>query len=78
MNTAAIDSAAARAQAFEHMPVTEVPLAFLRDRQRQAEKAAQLAQAELDIIRALVRLREIDEIDRTREIIAKFYPQAIP
>jgi hypothetical protein len=74
MNTAAIDSAAARAQAFEDMPVTEVPIAFLLDRKREAEKAVAYAQAELDIISAIVRIRSLEGIDRTREIIAKFYP----
>lgn len=74
MNTAAIDSAAARAQAFEHMPVTEVPINYLIERKRQAEQAVALAQAELEIITAIVRIRSLDGIDRTRELIAKFYP----
>jgi hypothetical protein len=74
MNTAEIDSAAARAQAFQDMPVTEVPIVYLRDMLRDAQTAVDVAIAQRDILAAIVRIRELEGIDRTREIIAKFYP----
>jgi hypothetical protein len=74
MNTAAIDSAAARAQAFQDMPVTEVPIVYLRDMLRDAQTAVDVAIAQRDILAAIVRIRELEGIDRTRQIIAKFYP----
>jgi hypothetical protein len=74
MNTAEIDSAAARAQAFQDMPVTEVPIVYLRDMLREAQTAVDVAIAQRDILAAIVRIRELEGIDRTRALIAKFYP----
>jgi hypothetical protein len=69
-----IDIAAARAQAFEHMPVTEVPMSVVREQLRQAEIDVGEILIRRDTLRTILKLREIDELNRTRAIIAKFYP----
>jgi hypothetical protein len=69
-----IDSAAARAQAFEHMPVTEVPMSVIREQLRQAEIDVGESQIRRDTLRTILKLREQDELNRTRAIIAKIYP----
>jgi hypothetical protein len=68
-----IDSAAARAQAFEHVPVTVVPLDIIREQIRSAELDIAEATFKRDSLRLILDLREKQELDRTRSIIAKFY-----
>jgi hypothetical protein len=68
-----IDSAAARAQAFEHVPVTQVPLDVIREQIRQAEIDIAESTMRRDALRLILELRERDELNRTRAIIAKFY-----
>jgi hypothetical protein len=68
-----IDSAAARAQAFEHVPVTLVPLDIIREQIRGAELDIAEATFKRDSLRLILDLREQDELNRTRAIIAKFY-----
>jgi hypothetical protein len=68
-----IDSAAARAQAFEHVPVTQVPLDVIREQIRQAEIDIAESTMRRDALRLILDLRERDELNRTRAIIAKFY-----
>jgi hypothetical protein len=68
-----IDSAAARAQAFEHVPVTLVPLDIIREQIRSAELDIAEATMRRDSLRLIRDLREKQELDRTRSIIAKFY-----
>lgn len=69
-----IDSAAARAQAFEHMPATEVPMSVIREQLRQAEIDVGESTMRRDTLRTILKLREQDELNRTRAIIAKIYP----
>lgn len=64
-----IDSAAARAQAFEHMPVTQVPLDVIREKVRQAEIDIAEATMRRDTLRLVLDLREHDELERTRKIL---------
>jgi hypothetical protein len=68
-----IDSAAARAQAFEHVPVTQVPLDVIREQIRRAEIDIAESTMRRDALRLILDLRERDELNRTRAIIAKFY-----
>jgi hypothetical protein len=68
-----IGSAAARAQAFEHVPVTQVPLDVIREQIRQAEIDIAESTMRRDALRLILDLRERDELNRTRAIIAKFY-----
>ena len=68
-----IDSAAARAQAFEHVPVTLVPLDIIREQIRQAEIDIAESTMRRDALRLILDLRERDELNRARAIIAKFY-----
>jgi hypothetical protein len=68
-----IDSAATRAQAFEHVPVTQVPLDVIREQIRQAEIDIAESTMRRDALRLILDLRERDELNRTRAIIAKFY-----
>jgi hypothetical protein len=68
-----IDSAAARAQAFEHVPVTQVPLDVIREQIRQAEIDIAESTMRRDALRLILDLRERDELNRARAIIAKFY-----
>jgi hypothetical protein len=70
---AEIDSAAARAQAFEHMPVTVVPLDIVREQIRQAEIDIAESTMRRDALRLILDLREQEELNRTRKIIAKIY-----
>lgn len=64
-----IDSAAARAQAFEHMPVTVVPLDVIREKIRQAEIDIAESTMRRDTLRLVLDLRERDELERTRKIL---------
>jgi hypothetical protein len=68
-----IDSAAARAQAFEHVPVTQVPLDVIREQIRQAEIDIAESTMRRDALRLILDLRERDELNRTRAIIKKCY-----
>ena len=68
-----IDSAAARAQAFEHVPVTLVPLDIIREQIRSAELDIAEATMRRDSLRLILDLREKQELDRTRAIIEKIY-----
>jgi hypothetical protein len=68
-----IDSAAARAQAFEHVPVTQVPLDIIREQIRGAELDIAEATFKRDSLRLILDLREKQELDRTRAIIEKIY-----
>jgi hypothetical protein len=68
-----IDSAAARAQAFEHVPVTQVPLDVIREQIRSAEYDIAEATMRRDSLRLILDLREKQELDRTRAIIEKIY-----
>jgi hypothetical protein len=70
---AEIDSAAARAQAFEHVPVTQVPLDIIREQIRQAEIDIAESTMRRDALRLILDLREQEELNRTRKIIAKIY-----
>jgi hypothetical protein len=72
-----IDSAAARAQAFAHMPVMQVPLEQIREQLRTAELDVLEATMRRDGLRFIVDLREQQELNRTREVIAKIYTQQI-
>jgi hypothetical protein len=64
-----IDSAAARAQAFEHVPVTQVPLDVIREQIRQAEIDIAESTMRRDALRLILDLRERDELERTRKIL---------
>jgi hypothetical protein len=64
-----IDSAAARAQAFEHVPVTQVPLDIIREQIRQAEIDIAESTMRRDALRLILDLRERDELERTRKIL---------
>jgi hypothetical protein len=65
-----IDSAAARAQAFEHVPVTQVPLDIIREQLRSAELDIAEATMRRDTLRLVLDLREQDELQRTRKILS--------
>lgn len=65
-----IDSAAARAQAFEHVPVTVVPLDIIREQIRSAEYDIAEATMKRDMLRLVLDLREQDELQRTRKILS--------
>jgi hypothetical protein len=73
-----IDSAAARAQAFEHVPVTLVPLDIIREQIRTAEIDIAEATFKRDSLRLILDLREHDELQRTRSVMAKIYSIPIP
>lgn len=73
-----IDSAAARAQAFEHVPVTIAPIDIIREQIRQAEIDIAEATFKRDSLRLILDLREKQELDRTREVMAKIYSLPIP
>jgi hypothetical protein len=64
-----IDSAAARAQAFEHVPVTQVPLDIIREQIRQAEIDIAESTMRRDALRLILDLRERDELERARKIL---------
>jgi hypothetical protein len=64
-----IDSAAARAQAFEHVPVTQVPLDVIREQIRQAEIDIAESTMRRDALRLILDLRERDELERARKIL---------
>jgi hypothetical protein len=71
-----IDSAAARAQAFEHVPVTLVPLDIIREQIRTAEIDIAEATMRRDSLGLILHLREMQELARTRAIIEKCFPTA--
>jgi hypothetical protein len=73
-----IDSAAARAQAFEHVPVIQVPLGIIREQIRSAEIDIAEATFKRDSLRLILDLREHDELRRTRSVMAKIYSNTIP
>lgn len=73
-----IDSAAARAQAFENVPVTVVPLDVIREQIRTAEIDIAEATMRRDTLRLVLDLREHDEMRRTRAIIEKISSLPIP
>jgi hypothetical protein len=73
-----IDSAAARAQAFEHVPATIVPLDVIREQIRTAEIDIAEATMRRDALRLILDLREHDELRRTRSVMAKIYSNTIP
>lgn len=55
-------------------PVTVVPLTHIREQIRQAEIDIGEATMRRDALRLILDLREIQELNRTRAIIEKFYP----
>jgi hypothetical protein len=73
-----IDSAAARAQAFEHVPVTLVPLDIIREQIRTAEIDIAEATMRRDSLGLILHLREMQELARTRSVMAKIYSNPIP
>lgn len=73
-----IDSAAARAQAFEHVPVTLVPLDIIREQIKSAEIDIAEATMRRDTLRLVLDLREHDELRKTRDVMAKIYSNPIP
>jgi hypothetical protein len=55
------------------LPVTIVPLSHIREQIRQAEIDIAESTFRRDSLRLILDLREKQELDRTRLIIAKFY-----
>lgn len=58
------------------LPVTIVPLAHIREQLRNAEIDIAESTMRRDALRLILDLREQHERNRTREIIAKIYPEA--
>ena len=55
------------------LPVTVVPIAEIRKQLRIAEIDIAEAQIRRNALRVILDIREKQELDRTRQIIAKFY-----
>jgi hypothetical protein len=58
------------------LPVTIVPLSHIREQLRNAEIDIAESTMRRNALRLILDLREQQERNRTREIIAKIYPEA--
>jgi hypothetical protein len=66
-----IDSAAARAQAFSHLPMIDHPTSDVRQQLRDAEIAILEATMRRDMLRLIVEMRDAQDLRRTRSILQK-------
>jgi hypothetical protein len=60
-----------------NLPVTQVPLASIREQLRHAEIDIAESTMRRDALRLILELREHDELNRTKAVIAKIYASVI-
>jgi hypothetical protein len=66
-----IDSAAARQQAFQHLPMIDHPTSDVRQQLKDAEIAILEATMRRDMLRLIVEMRDAQDLRRTRSILEK-------
>ena len=74
-----IDSAAARAQAFAHLPLIDHPTHDIRSQLRDAELDVLEATMRRDMLSLILEMRERQDVDlnRVRAFIKKIYDETI-